>query len=94
MPRAQRQGDINSAGGRALSGVQSVRVNGRPVVVQGIKVTSHPPCGRPGGSRHCNAQTKGGSGSVRAGGRQIIRTNDIDSCGHPRIGGSPNVRVA
>ena len=45
MPAVQRQGDANSAGGVASSGVASVRVNGRPVVVPGISVTPHPYCG-------------------------------------------------
>jgi uncharacterized Zn-binding protein involved in type VI secretion len=36
MPSAQRQGDTNSAGGVATSGVDSVRVNGKPVVEQRV----------------------------------------------------------
>jgi uncharacterized Zn-binding protein involved in type VI secretion len=94
MPAVQRQGDANSAGGVATSGVASVRVNGRPVVVPNISVTPHPCCGRDGCSKHCSAKTSGGSGIVRAGGKPIIRTSvDKDTCGHPRAGGSPNVRT-
>jgi uncharacterized Zn-binding protein involved in type VI secretion len=95
MPAVQRQGDANSAGGVAQSGVSSVRVNGRPVVVPNISVTPHPCCGRKGCAKHCSAKTKGGSATVRAGGKPIIRTSsDVDTCGHARAGGSPNVRVA
>jgi uncharacterized Zn-binding protein involved in type VI secretion len=95
MPAVQRQGDANSAGGVATSGVSSVRVNSRPVVIPGISVTPHPCCGRKRCAKHCAAVTTGGSGTVRAGGKPIIRTSaDSDSCGHARAGGSPNVRVA
>jgi uncharacterized Zn-binding protein involved in type VI secretion len=95
MPAVQRQGDANSAGGVATSGVSSVRVNGRAVVVPGISVTPHPCCGRKGCAIHCAAVTTGGSGTVRAGGKPVIRTSaDADSCGHARAGGSPDVRVA
>lgn len=94
MPTTQRQGDPNTAGGIAVSGVPSVRVNGRPVVVPNISVTPHSCCGSPGCGAHCSAVTTGGSSNVRAGGRPVIRTGvDIDSCGHPRSAGSPNVRT-
>lgn len=94
MPAVQRQGDANSAGGVATSGVPTVRVNGRPVVVPGISVTPHPCCGAPGCGPHCSAVTIGGSGTVRAGGKPVIRTGtDSDTCGHPRAGGSPDVRT-
>lgn len=94
MPNTQRQGDANSAGGVAVSGVPTVRVNGRPVVVPGISVTPHPCCGAPGCGIHCSAVTAGGSGNVRAGNRPVIRTGvDVDTCGHPRAGGSGDVRT-
>jgi len=100
MPAVQRKGDANSAGGVATSGVASVRVNGRPVVVPGISVTPHPCCGQRGRKRrrsckkHCAAKTSGGSGNVRVGGKPVVRTgSDSDTCGHARSGGSPNVRV-
>ena len=41
MPAVQRQGDTDSGGGVALSGVVSVRVNNIPVVVDGISVSGH-----------------------------------------------------
>jgi len=92
MPAVQRQGDSNSAGGAATSGVASVRVNGRPVVVPGILVTPHAPWGKPH-PPHAAARTTGGSPTVRAGGKPIVRTGDKDTCGHPRAGGSSDVRV-
>lgn len=92
MPAVQRQGDSNSAGGAATSGVASVRVNGRPVVVPGIGVSAHAPWGRPH-PPHAAPTTTGGSPTVRAGGKPIVRTGDTDTCGHPRAGGSPDVRV-
>jgi uncharacterized Zn-binding protein involved in type VI secretion len=95
MPNVQRRGDANAAGGVATSGVPSVRVNGRAIVVPGIAVTAHPCCGQPGCAVHCSAVTTGGSKSVRAGGKAVIRTGvDVDTCGHPRAGGSGDVRVA
>ena len=94
MPAAQRQGDANGAGGVATSGVPSVRINGRPVVVPSLSVSPQPCCGRRRCSIHCSAVTTGGSTNVRAGGRPVIRTSvDRDTCGHARSGGSPNVRV-
>ncbi len=94
MPAVQRQGDPNSSGGVNTSGVASVRVNGRPIVVPGISVSPHPCCGQPGCGIHCSAVTSGGSGSVRAGGKPVIRDGDADTCGHPRVAGSGTVRAA
>jgi uncharacterized Zn-binding protein involved in type VI secretion len=94
MPAVQRQGDPNSSGGINTSGVTSVRVNGRPIVVPGISVTPHPCCGQKGCGVHCSAVTSGGSKSVRAGGKAVIRDDDSDTCGHPRVAGSATVRAA
>jgi len=92
MPAVQRQGDTNSAGGAATSGVASVRVNGKPVVVNATSVSAHAPWGRPH-PPHAGPTTTGGSATVRAGGIPVNRTGDADTCGHARVGGSPNVRV-
>ena len=94
MPAVQRQGDPNTSGGINTSGVGSVRVNGRLIVVPGIGVTPHPCCGQNGCGIHCSAVTSGGSGSVRAGGRPVIRDGDADTCGHARVAGSATVRAA
>lgn len=87
MPAVQRKGDANAAGGVATNGVSSVRVNGRPILVPGMPVTGH------GKGKHAGPQTAGGSATVRAGGRPVIRTGDADTCGHPRVGGSGDVRA-
>jgi uncharacterized Zn-binding protein involved in type VI secretion len=94
MPAVQRQGDPNTSGGINTSGVGSVRVNGRLIVVPGIGVTPHPCCGQSGCGIHCSAVTSGGSGTVRAGGRPVIRDGDSDTCGHSRTAGSATVRAA
>lgn len=94
MPAAQRQGDTNSAGGAATSGVTSVRVNGKPIVVNGTSVSAHAPQKPPKAhAPHAAASTAGGSGTVRAGGKPVVRTGDVDTCGHARTGGSSDVRV-
>jgi uncharacterized Zn-binding protein involved in type VI secretion len=93
MPNVQRQGDANSAGGIALNGDASVRVNGRPVMVNSRTVTPHPPGGRPGQNAHLTAKTAGGTSSVRVQGIPLVYTGCKDTCGHPRAGGSPDTRV-
>ena len=85
MPAVQRQGDTNTEGGAATSGVASVRVNGKPIVVTGTSVN--------GTSVTDNGITAGGSGTVRAGGKPVVRTGDVDTCGHARTGGSADVRI-
>jgi uncharacterized Zn-binding protein involved in type VI secretion len=93
MPAVQRQGDPNGSGGVNTSGVASVRVNGRPIVVPGISVSPHPCCGQNGCGIHCSAVTSGGSKTVRAGNRPVIRNGDSDTCGHSRTAGSNTVRA-
>lgn len=94
MPAVQRKGDPNSAGGVAMQGIDSVRINGRPVVVEGMPVSPHPCCGQNGCPPvHCNARTNNGVSTVRAGGKPIVVDGKTDTCGHPRINGSPNVRI-
>jgi uncharacterized Zn-binding protein involved in type VI secretion len=93
MPAVQRQGDPNSAGGVITSGDRSVLVNGRPIATVGLGVSPHPPC--PKGASHCAAKTSVAiARSVRVNKKPVSITNDKDTCGHPRSGGSPNVRVS
>ena len=95
MPGIQRVGDANGAGGVITSGIDSVRVNGRPIATTGQGVSAHPCCGRRGCPPiHCYATTAGGSGTVRAGGIPASLTGDGDTCGHARAGGSGDVRAA
>ena len=91
MPAVVRRGDVNSAGGAATQGARSVLANGRAVVGPGVRVTPHPCCGAPGCHMHCVAVTTGGSGSVIAEGKPVILVGDVDTCGHNRIQGSPDV---
>jgi uncharacterized Zn-binding protein involved in type VI secretion len=94
MASVQRVGDTNSAGGVALGGGSSgVFVNGRSVVVEGTPVTAHTCCGRRGCAAHCGPVTTSGSRTVKVGGIPLIYTGSADTCGHPRVGGSPNVTV-
>jgi len=88
MPAVQRNGDANTAGGVVSGGNPTVRINGRPVTIVGNSVSPHSPCGI-----HCSATTTGGAISVRVNGIPVILTGNADTCGHPRAGGSPNVRM-
>ena len=92
MPPVQRQGDPNSAGGAATSGVASVRVNNKPIVVDGTSVAGHAPWGRPH-PPHASTVTTGGVGSVRAGNIPVNVDGNSDACGHPRTAGSSDVRA-
>ena len=94
MPAVQRVGDADGAGGVASGGVGSVRVNNRPIIVDGNSVSAHPCCGQRGcPGIHCGPSTAGGSGTVRAGGIAVSLTGDADTCGHARSGGSGDVRA-
>jgi uncharacterized Zn-binding protein involved in type VI secretion len=95
MPAAQRDGDSNAGGGVAQGGESSVRINGRSVMTPGQSVTPHPPYPRRGRNEHNNGgqATAGGNSSVRAGGKPMVATGDADTCGHTRVGGSPDVRI-
>jgi uncharacterized Zn-binding protein involved in type VI secretion len=94
MPGIQRKGDPNSAGGVALGGVGSVQINGRPVVVVGTRVSPHSPWRNKKRHRpHAAPVTAGGVGTVRANGIPINVDGDVDTCGHPRVGGSSDVRI-
>ena len=91
MPGVMRIGDPNIGGGIILTGEFSVRANGRPVATVGATVSPHPPC--PYIKTHCKAMTTLNQASVRAGGKPLTSAGSIDTCGHPRIVGSPDVRI-
>ena len=94
MPAVQRVGDQDSAGGVILNGDSTVLINGRAVAIRGASVSAHPCCGRRGcPPTHCNAKTQAATSSVLVNGIPLVITNDTDTCGHPRVGGSPNVVV-
>lgn len=89
-----RAGDINNAGG-AITAIPQTTVfaNGLLVSINGATGTSHPPCGD--SSIHCegNWVTTGGSPTVFINNISVNRIGDVDSCGHTRVSGSPNVFV-
>ena len=90
----QRVGDKNSAGGLILNGDPTVLVNGRPIAIQGASVTPHPCCGAEGcPPTHCSAHTQSSSSTILVNGKPLILLNDLDTCGHTRVGGSADVTV-
>jgi len=91
--KAQREKDPNTAGGIATGGAKSVLINGREAGVPNMTVTPHSPCELPS-PPHCNAVTVSTCKSVIIEGKPALRTDvDIDTCGHPRAVGSPDVIV-
>lgn len=92
MPAVQRVGDKNSAGGEIQQGDSSILVNGIPIAINNSPVSSHAPFGKPH-PPHQAARTRATQTTIDANGKQIIVTGDIDTCGHARVGGSPNVTI-
>ena len=78
-----RKGDANSEGGKAISGVASVLVNGLPIVVNGVDVTTHP-------NAHM-AKTANGLSNVIADHKPVNIKGNKDTCAHPRVEASNNV---
>lgn len=94
MPAVQRVGDQDSAGGVILNGDNTVLINGRAVAIRGASVSPHPCCGRRGCPPvHCSAKTQTNNSTVLVNGVPLVLTSDLDTCGHPRSGGSPDVTV-
>ena len=90
MARVQRVGDQDSAGRRIGSGVNSVRINNIPVAVVNAPVTSHPNNEPP----HTNAKTQANKNTtVRVANQLVVVAGDPDTCGHVRVGGSPDVNI-
>lgn len=84
-----RVGDINSGGGKVISGEPSVRINGLDVAVEGSPVTPHP---HPKGAyQHDIAQCRATQSNIKVKGKRLIFVGDNDTCGHARIQGSPTV---
>jgi uncharacterized Zn-binding protein involved in type VI secretion len=86
MPGVVRQGDTDTGGGAALTGVDSVLVNGRPIVTIGTPVSRH-------GKKwpHTGPTTAGGVSSVLAGNKPVIVQGNPDTCGHTRASASSDV---
>jgi hypothetical protein len=90
MPAVQRLDDLNNGGGKLTQTPQAfVTVDSKTVAVVGATGTGH------GTGVHAAGawQTQGGSSTVRINNLRVIRTNDVDSCGHTRVGGSSTTRV-
>lgn len=86
MPAVNRLYDKNSKGAPILLVPQSsVFANNLPVSVDGSFVKPH------GLRRHRKPFTANGSSSVFVEGKPVNDRFDLDTCGHPRIGGSPDV---
>jgi uncharacterized Zn-binding protein involved in type VI secretion len=86
--------DQNAGGGAIDTIPQSfVRVENLVVAVVGSQGTAHPPC--PTVNAHCAHvwATAQGSTSVRIAGQPVVRADDVDTCGHARVGGSSILRV-
>lgn len=95
MPAVQRKGDKNNGDGVAERGIASVRVNNIDVVVNGMPVSAHPPYPRRGRNQHNNGSQKTANGlrSVRVENIPLVVTGNADTCGHSRVGGSPDVNA-
>jgi uncharacterized Zn-binding protein involved in type VI secretion len=94
VPSIQRVGDKDSAGGVILNGDSTVLINGRAVAIRGASVSPHPCCGQRGCPPvHCSAKTQSNNSTVLVNGVPLVLTSDVDTCGHPRSGGSPDVTV-
>ena len=88
MPAVQRLGDQDNAGGQITQGDSSVLVNGKPIAVPNTSVTAH------GKGIHGHAQTQSSKNTtVFVNGQPALVATDVDSCGHVRVGGSPDVSI-
>jgi len=83
VPSVNRNGDANNGGG-IVSCSRNVRVNGKPISVDGDSVSAHP-------IGHVGVKTANGSGTVKANGKPVNRQGDADTCGHTRSSGSGDV---
>lgn len=83
-----RVGDVNSGGGRVISGESSLRVNGKDVAVDGSPVECHPH--RRGDVKHDQAKCQASVSSITVKGKRLIFVDDVDTCGHKRVQGSPD----
>lgn len=86
MPRAVRKWDINNAGGRDIGRcAPTVLINNRPAGVIWDTVSPHPP--------HLRAYVAEGSETVFSEYKNQVYIGCLDSCGHYRMTGSPDVIV-
>lgn len=81
-----RVGDVNSGGGKVISGEPSFRINGLDVAVDGSPVTCH----TNNKGEHTHAKCRATETSITVKGQRIIFVGDTDTCGHVRVQGSPD----
>src|SRR5262252_7896254 len=94
MPNVQRMTDANGGGGVIQTIPQSfVRVDGLLCAVVQSRGSAHAPC--PEVPIHCQGawQTVATQTAVRINGMAVVRTQDVDTCGHARVGGSTTTRI-
>lgn len=85
-----RVGDVNSGGGKVVNGDNSVRINGRPVAVDGSMVQCHSDFK----GQHVHARCRATNNSIRVNGKRLIFVGDTDTCGHKRVQGSNDTGTA
>ena len=79
-----RVGDVNSGGGKVISGEPSLRINGLDVAVDGSPVSCH----TNNKGEHTHARCRASQSSITVKGKRIIFVGDTDTCGHNRVQGS------
>lgn len=87
MPKLSRKGDANSAGGKIVTGSETVFANGIAVGLHTSDITNH------GSGPHSSAKTTSGSPTVFADGKPVLRVGSGNTCGHSITEGSPDVFV-
>jgi uncharacterized Zn-binding protein involved in type VI secretion len=92
MLKVHRVGDFNSAGGRIISGDNTMIIEGRPVAPIGSPVSPHKPC--PEVKKHCKAKTAEGTNSFYINGKKVTIETNKDTCGHERIAGAKSFLVS
>lgn len=87
MAKLSRIGDTNNAGGRILTGSNSVFANGKGVGLHTSSISSH------GKDKHASARTTFGSNTVYADNKPVLKVGSGNTCGHVITQGSPDVNV-
>jgi len=89
MAQLSRVGDANLFGGMIIKGASTVIANGKKVGLHPSLITPHFPFKK----LHLLAFTTGGSPTVFAEGKPVLKVGSSATCGHSIVIGSPNVFV-
>jgi uncharacterized Zn-binding protein involved in type VI secretion len=89
MAQLSRVGDMNLFGGKIINGAKTVIANGKQVGLHPSLITPHFPFKK----LHLLAFTTGGSPTVFAEGKPVLKVGTSATCGHSIVIGSPNVFV-